>query len=144
MFVDDIVSFPTLATYAIEIPRKVSRTKVKNVFHPTIPCDNVEEGFFLYESLRKTAYRATTWQPGTRTDILPYKDSLYTEELKSLDIGSVSTQASSLLITKLVRKFWDIFTKIGLKRSMLGFEFRIDTGTHTHTRMLQKTLLRTS
>ena len=104
---------------------------MKNAFHPVIHHNDVDEGFFLYESLGKTAYRSTSWQPGTRNDILPYVASVYAEEMKQLDIGSVSTPASTLLITKLVLRFWDIFAKIGLKRPMHGFEFGIDTGTHT-------------
>ena len=34
-------------------------------------------------------------------------------------------------IRKIVEAFWDIFDQIGLKRTMLGFEFAIDTGSHT-------------
>ena len=77
-------------------------------------------------------YHAREWQPGIITDILLYSDASYAEKLKFLDIGSVSTPESTAMITKLVRVFWDIFAKVGFKRPILGFEFGIDTGSHTH------------
>ena len=106
-------------------------------------CNDVDEGLFLCEKLGCTVFRSSIWDPGTRNDIISYSNEKFKNELKALKIGEHVHADTRAYIKKLVLTFWDIFAKIGLKRTMHGFEYAIDTGKHTPV-CCKKTPLRTT
>jgi len=109
----------------------VSRPRIQSEYKPDPTYPDVDEGHFIFEKLGKTVFRTASWKPGERTDIIYFNEATYGKEFSKLKIqDSVPPQAKDI-IHQLVREFWDIFAKDGLKRTMLGFEFSIDTGSHT-------------
>ena len=91
----------------------------------------MDEGHFIFEALGKTMFRAKEWAPGHRSDVLRYDSTRYEKEFSKLGIEESMPEPVKAMVVKLVKSFWDIFAKEGLKRTMLGFEFAIDTGSHT-------------
>ena len=102
---------------------------VSNYSLPEYTTD-IDDGIFDYKWYGNCVFRPTsTWEPGKRTDILlfdPEKDT--TELMRDLKIGSAATPYIRILLTNLIKKYWDNFALAGCKRTILGYEFGIDTG----------------
>ena len=59
------------------------------------------------------------------------KSSDTTELTKDLRFGKHITPENKNVITGLIKKYWDCFCAKGCHRPIIGYEFTIDTGTHT-------------
>jgi len=77
--------------------------------------------------LGKTVFRTKKWKAGHRDDVLKYTDKIYKSEFEKLNIENFVSDKVKAVIEQMVKSFWDVFAKDWLKRTMLGFEFSIDT-----------------
>ena len=115
----------------IDIPRKVSRPKIRTKFQPEPVYTNVDEGHFVWPDLGHAVLREASWEPGLRKNKISFcerSDSVLLDKVQFGDEVSVSVKTH---IKSLIRDFWDVFAQEGLKSPMLGYEFCIDTGSHT-------------
>ena len=94
---------------------------------------DIDEEHFFFPKLGKCLLKNTKpWQDNTRTDIITFNPNIHTEELnKNFVIGnSVNDNVKSKIIS-IVKKYWDSFCSEGARRPILGYEFAINTGSHT-------------
>ena len=83
-----------------------------------------------YSQYGKCMYKAkVTWDSGVeRMDLILYKESEHQKDLdKDIKFGSDVDSATKLAVTGIVKNYWDCFIKEGAKRTILGYEFGIDT-----------------
>ena len=79
----------------------------------------------------KTVFKPTKFQPvPARHDIITFGDEDEDEaELeKHFKLGASATPESKSKILRLVQKYWDCFCKRGARRTIIGYEFGVDTG----------------
>ena len=95
---------------------------------PSYP--DVDEGFFLHESYGKAMFRPTNWKPSLRQDLISYNSVNHEKILDSLHIGPTITANLRSKIVNLVTHYWDVFAPEGICRPILGYQFKIDTGTN--------------
>ena len=63
-----------------------------------------------------------------RMDRILYNESEHRMELdKDLRFGSAVDSATRAAVTNIIKKYWDCFVKNGAKRTIIGYEFGIDT-----------------
>lgn len=95
--------------------------------------NDIYNGFLKFESYGKCVFRPTyNWDAGVRTDIILFNESSDAVELnKDLQFGKHAMPANKSEITGLIKKFLDYFCVRGWHRPIIGYEFTIDTGTHT-------------
>lgn len=115
----------------IEIPRKVCLPKIKSQFKPDAELTDVDEDNFIFRQYGNAVFRATPWTPGERTDVIMFDSARFDKEFQKVSIGSTVDTDTAAKIRTIVKNFWDIFVAEGIRRPMLGFEFSIDTGSHT-------------
>ena len=72
----------------IDVPRKVSRPKVKSIYKPDPVYNDVDDGHFVFENLGRCAFRVKAWKPGERTDVLRFDKESCTRELSQLRVGA--------------------------------------------------------
>lgn len=82
----------------IDVPRKVSRPKVKSEFKPEPIYNDVDEGHFVLEKLGNTIFRVKAWEPGIRDDIIAFNSEKHNNELEKLNIGSNVPDAAKAII----------------------------------------------
>ena len=116
---------------AIEVPRKVSRPKIKIIFQPEPSYSDIDEGHFICPDIGKTVLRSATWSPGERKEKISFNEESDSELFKKIAFDKNMDSSAKHTISTLVREFWDVFTPEGLKNPMIGYEFCIDTGNHT-------------
>ena len=102
---NDIACYASFASHAIDIPRKVSRPKVKNAFLPPLSYTDVSEGHFLFETLGKAVFRSSAWEPGIRTDVIEFDEVKYGKYFEKLKIGTLASPDASKMINILVKTF---------------------------------------
>ena len=128
---NEIATTDVSNTFVIDIPRKVSRPKIKTIFHPEPSYSDVDEGHFVCPALGNTVLRQTDWKPGIRNDIVRYSEEVDGQLLRSVKFEDDLDVSVKGTIQTLIKEFWDVFTPVGLRNPMLGYEFCIDTGRHT-------------
>ena len=115
---------------AINLPRKVWRTKIVNKY--TIPNfnDDISDDVFDFSQYGKCMQRKQLpWIPTQRKDIIHYKTSLHLPELqRDIKIHPSCPANIASEIMRIIKKYWDCFDTAGCKRTILGFIFRVDTG----------------
>ena len=115
----------------IEVPIKVWRPKMENRYKPLEYSTDIDDGMFDYTHYGKTVYKPRTdWTNHRRTDLISYNPASDKAELEQgLRISPrVSPDTRTRIIT-LIQKYWDCFAKIGCRRTIIGYEFAIDTGS---------------
>ena len=115
----------------IEIPRKVWLPKVKNQFRPEPQYSDVDEGYFIFQKYGKAIFRSKPWRPGHRDDVIAFDKELHDEDFQSLKINDNIPVEVKVLLLEICKQYWDCFASEGVSRTILGFEFSIDTGDHT-------------
>ena len=119
--------------HSIIVPPKIWRPQVKSEYIPPTYSD-VDESLFLNADFGKAIIiqECPDWNPGSRTDIRIWNATTDQEEFdKNLKIHNDTNPKLQLLIKNLIKKHWDCFYKEGIKQTILGHEFCIDTGNHT-------------
>ena len=83
-----------------------------------------------YSQYGKCMYKSeVTWESGpARVDRILFNESDHLQELqKDLRFGTAVDSSTQLAVTDIIKKYWDCFIKEGAKRTILGYEFGIDT-----------------
>ena len=116
----------------IEVPPKVWQPKIVNKYKMP-EYEDVDNGVFEFQSYGNCVFRNSfVWDAGSRADIIDFDDDRDTLELqRDLHIGKLASPTDKLNIKNLVKTYWDCFCEQGCHRHILGYEFGIDTGTHT-------------
>lgn len=94
---------------------------------------DIDEGNFMFPKLGKCMIKdELEWKNSNRDDIIEYNESLHSTELnQNFIIGdSVPNEIRDKIISK-IKKYWDSFCSEGARRPILGYEFAINTGSHT-------------
>jgi len=112
------------------MPPKIWRPKPQNRYIPLDYGDDVDEGVFEFAHFGKTVFRPKIrWADKPRTDIIQYDKLLDEEELMAnLHVGNNIEKRHSDAIILTIQKYWDSFCKRGARRTILDYEFSIDTG----------------
>ena len=121
---------PNASVFLIETPPKIWRPKVKNQYVPIDNTDDIDDGIFDYTAYGKTFFRPKgNWKTYTRNDILTFDPAVDMAELeKGLKIGAQVPSTTRRRIIDIIQRYWDCFAKAGARRTILGYEFAIDTG----------------
>ena len=132
MEADGATTFPVLnasRVCLIDIPPKVWRPKVQSRYKLPEYTNDISEGVFDFTHHGKCVYKPKlTWEDRQRDDIISFDEDLHMEDLlTNLRIGDTSDEIKQELIT-VIKNFWDCFAKEGVRRTILGYEFSIDTG----------------
>ena len=115
--------------HVISIPKKVHILKVVSQFKSIPSYPGVDEGYFLHESFGKAVFRPTNWDASARDDIITYDQLKHKKTLDSLIIGPTTTGHARAKINDIVTSYWDVYAHEDIKRHILGYGFKIDTGT---------------
>ena len=113
----------------ISVPRKVHRPKVVSTYEAEPQYPDVDEGYFMHESFGKTVFRPRNWDNTARSDVILFDDSLHGDIFKTLAIGTTASPASARLARQIVKNIWDVFAPEGICKTILGYEFKVDTGS---------------
>ena len=92
---------------------------------------DVDEGHFICPDLGHTVLKLTSWKPGKRSAKIDFCTNTDEAILEGAKIGDGVSPSVKGSIKTLLRNFWDVFSQKGLKHPMIGFEFCLDTGSHT-------------
>jgi len=117
----------------IEVPPKIWRPKPQNKYIPLDYGDDIHDGHFDFEFKGKAVWRPTTSTGEicipARDDLISYDPTLHSAELlKGLRINDDVSDAIKLRVKAIVITYWDCFCEEGARRTILGYEFAIDTG----------------
>ena len=118
----------------IETPPKIWRPKVVNKYIPLQYSNDIDDGVFECPEYGNTVYRpkSAAVEVSPREDLIYFNEDEDIEELmKGLKIGANVNDATKTEIINIIKEFWDCFAKKGAKRTILGYEFSIDTGAAT-------------
>ncbi len=115
-------------TKPIVVERQPYRPKLILVYEEPeyFPEDDGHE--ILFKESGRSLCQAATELP-RRDDIIEFGPDKQEELNKSLQWADCPKAARPLVLA-LVKKYWDVFDSDGMKRSILGFQAFIDTGTH--------------
>ena len=92
---------------------------------------DIDDGIFLFEALGTAVFRPRPWEPGIRTDFISLIAAKHAKEFSSLKINNDVAGNLLPILKKIVTSFWDCFATEGIRRTILGYEFAIDTGDAT-------------
>ena len=94
---------------------------------------DIDDSIFYFEKLGKCMVKhKQQYKESDRKDIIQYNANRNQSELdKNFKIGSSATDAVTKQIKNIVMKYWDSFCTDGARRPILGYEFSINTGSHT-------------
>ena len=114
----------------IEVPAKIWRPKVVSKY--TIPDYEGEDvnDILDYKQYGRCVYRnKLTWSnTSIRTDVILFDEVKHSAELKKdLKFDKDLDKETEIAITNMVKNYWDCFVTAGAKRTILGYEFGIDT-----------------
>ena len=118
-----------VSSHSISVPRKVHRPKVVSTYEAESSYPDVDEGYFLHESFGKTVFRPRNWDSSARADIILFNASIHKPIFNTLAIGTTASSTIARLTKEIVRNMWDVFASEGICRTIIGYEFKIDTGT---------------
>ena len=82
--INEIASPHKYDVNVIDVPRKVSRPKVKSKYKPEPVYTDVDEGHFICLDLGHTVLRVVNWEPGGRSETIVYskdKDHVLLENI---------------------------------------------------------------
>ena len=116
-----------LFSHVITMPRKVHRPKVVSTYEAEPSYPDIDEGYFMHESYGKSMFRPRNWDSASRTDIILFRDSIHIDCFNSLDIGSTASPTSAQFVRQIVKNIWDIFAPEGICKTIIGYEFKVDT-----------------
>lgn len=87
----------------------------------------------MFEKLGQCVFKLQEkWKDSERDDIIQFNPAEDEEELhKNFKIGAAVETRIKDRILDIVRKYWDCFCSKGARRPILGYEFSINTGTHS-------------
>jgi len=113
---------------SIHMNRKIYRPPLESVYiEPDIGPDLLDGMQILYQDYGKSLRKAVEPLP-PRDDIIDFNISTHGAELeKNLNWDQCPDSAKSPSID-IIKEYWDVFCKEGLRNNIRGFTFRVDTG----------------
>ena len=126
----------TSSVLVINVPPKIWRPRMRSSYRPPADSNNlqdIDDSIFYFEKLGKCVIKhKQKFRESDRNDIILYNDSKHEEELNSnFKIGKSASVNLEQRIKRIIKKYWDSFCTDGARRPILGYEFSINTGTHT-------------
>ena len=117
----------------IETPPKIWRPKPISKYIPPEYNSDIDEGIFEAEDFgSRTVFKPKTITATAtpREDIISFGDQPEdSKELqKGLKVGSLASENEREQVIDMIKKYWDCFCKRGAQRTILEYEFSIDTG----------------
>ena len=92
--------------------------------------DDIDDGVFDFSNYGNAVFRPTMdWKDHIRDDVIPFQSLDQVELDLDLRMGDEADEDTKLEVVRIIKKYWDSFCKRGAKRTVLGYEFAIDTGT---------------
>lgn len=90
----------------------------------------IDDGVFDFQHYGNCVFRPKlTWDPGERDDLIAFDPSKHMDELQSgLRINPLVDASVKDDIIQIIKDYWDCFAVEGVRRTILGYEFAIDTG----------------
>ena len=91
---------------------------------------DIDDGVFDFKHYGNCVFRPKLqWDPGDRDDIILFDSSKHDKELQvGLKINPNVHQDINEEIIQIIKEFWDCFAVEGVRRTIIGYEFAIDTG----------------
>lgn len=125
--------------FIIETPPKIWRPKPRSCYQPVDDMDDVDKDLLDITPIEgsRTVFKSKVDSPPPRRDdLIRFGGNAATmtaadeKELeKNLKVGSSATPAQRKQIIAIIKKYWDCFCKRGARRTILGYEFGVDTGS---------------
>ena len=113
----------------IEVPPKIWRPKVESRYRMPEYATDINEGAWDFSNYGKTVFKPKLdWQDTQRDDLINFQDSHQDELEADLRMGTGVDKETKEEIVNIIKKYWDCFCKEGAKRTVIGYEFGIDTG----------------
>lgn len=117
------------------MPPKIWRPKQENKFTPDESSHylDIDEECFVFRKLGKCAIkRQEAWADIPREDIIKFDPLTFSKELvDNFKIGETVQNDIRNQILDIIKKYWDSFASEGARRPIIGYEFAINTGSHT-------------
>ena len=116
----------------IEVPPKIWLPKVTSKY--TLPeyAADINEGALDFSDYGNCVFKPKNineWKDSARQDLIIFDESTDIKELmKDIEVGYNVPAVINTQILNIVKKYWDCFAKRGAKRTVIGYEFGIDTG----------------
>ena len=116
--------------FIIKDPLKIWRPKVKHKYTSIGNGTDIDGGIFDYTNYGNTVFKPKLdWNNHKITDIVRYDHEKYWAELKKgINIVKNAYPYVRANIIGLIKKYWGWFCKIGASRTIIGYQFSIDTG----------------
>ena len=101
-----------------------------NKYIPLDYSDGIDDGVFDYSHYRKAVYRPNVQSADmTRTELIKYNAATYSADMEhGFKVGKKVTSDNYRGIRDIIIKYWDCFCAGGAVRTILDYEFAIDTG----------------
>ena len=117
--------------FLIEVPPKIWRPKPSNHYASTDTYDDIDDDIFEYKPIQNTVFKLKlNWDDNPRNDIINFNPDEDTKELmKDIRIGASVTSPIQQRLLEIVKTYWDFFATKGARRTIIGYEFGIDTGS---------------
>jgi hypothetical protein len=120
---------PLSQSCMIDVPSKIWRPKPANRYVPLDYGDDIDEDLLIFTQYSKSIRRIPLAFTSSCTDVHFWDTARNTPEFnKHLRIGTNVDHVTRGRIEMMVQKYWDVFYKAGACKTVLGFEFAIDTG----------------
>ena len=65
-----------------------------------------------------------------RSNLSVYNVDKHKRVLDTLVIGNTVTRTLKSMILNLITAYWDVFDPDGIRKNILGYEYKMDTGTN--------------
>ena len=116
--------------YVIDVPPKIWRLKSQNRYITIDYGNDIDDVVFEYSHHGRAIFHPSVrWANSLQSDIILFDMKLdMAELLANISVGGNILLVYKTRIQELIIKYWDCFCKRGAKRTILDYEFSIDTG----------------
>jgi hypothetical protein len=120
---------PLHQSFMIDVPSKIWRPKLEKRYVPLDYGDDLDDELLIFTQYGKSVRRNPVVFESTRTDVHLWDSGRDLAEFKKgFRLGQDVDFATRGKIEMMVQKYWDVFYEAGVCKTVLGFEFSIDTG----------------
>ena len=123
-----VPSTNNIASNTIETDRKIWRPSLQSEYIEPDPAPDILDGMeIIFKDFGKSL-RKKPEKPPPRDDIIYFDEAKDAKELQTNLRWRDCPVEHQPAITNLIKQYWDVFAEEGLRRPILGFECRVDTG----------------
>ena len=115
----------------IDTPKKIWIPTIVSRYEPPSYTNDIDEGIFLFEPLRRTLFRSTPWKHGLRDNVIHFIEWKYRTEHNIFKIDKSNTGDLFLILQSFLRTYWNCFVAESIKSVMLEYEFGVATDDAT-------------